>query len=153
MRPDGQPGKYFVMHRKHGVAAVPFDGEYLYLVNQYRYPCKGRFWEFPAGTAESEDYLGEAKKELREETGFSAGKWTPLGEFFCGPGFSDHKGKVFLAENLTAGKRELESGESDIVMEKFTVAQVEKMITSGEILDSWTMVPFLFFKSRLTKEL
>ncbi|MCL5436167.1 MAG: NUDIX hydrolase [Patescibacteria group bacterium] len=151
LRPDGQPGKYFVMHRKHGVTVVPFDGKRLYLVNQYRYPCKERLWEFPAGSAETEDYLAEAKKELLEETGITAGRWTALGEFYCGPGFSDHKGKMFLAEDLTLGDPKRESGESDIIVKKFTPEEVEKMILTGEILDSWTITPFHFFKSRMSE--
>lgn len=149
IRPDGHPGKYFVMHRKHGVVAIPFDGEYLYLVNQYRYPCKELLWEFPAGSAESDDYLFEAKKELREETGITAGQWSGLGEFFCGPGFSDHKGKVFLAQQLQVGPHAPEGGESDIRIGKFTVEQVEKMIALGEIVDSWTITPFYFLKLHL----
>jgi len=152
IRPDGSPGKYYVMHRRHGVVAVPYDGRHLYLVNQYRYPCKRRLWEFPAGSAETEDYLSEAKKELREETGITAGQWTSLGEFFSGPGFSDHRGRVFLAEDIKSGEHAREEGESDIVVRKFTSEQVEKMIASGEILDSWTITSYLFFQQKIEKK-
>jgi 8-oxo-dGTP pyrophosphatase MutT (NUDIX family) len=151
LRPNGQPGKYFVMRRKPGVVILPYDGQYLYLVNQYRYACQKRLWEFPAGSAESDDYLAEATKELLEETGITAARWTALGEFYCAPGFSDHKGKIFLAEELTLGQHQREASESDIIMQKFTPLEITNMIAKGEILDSWTITPFYFFQYYLTR--
>lgn len=153
IRPDGSPGKYFVMRRKPGVVAVPYDGTHLYLVNQYRYACRQRLWEFPAGRAGSDNHLAEAKKELREETGLLAKKWTRLGEFFSSPGYSDHLGKVFLAEELEMKGHKRGAGELDMVVKKFTVGEVEKMIASGEILDSWTITPYWFFKNHLNNNL
>ncbi|MDP2933674.1 MAG: NUDIX hydrolase [bacterium] len=148
--PDGSPGKYYTLQKGPGVAIVPFDGKKIYLVNQYRYTFKKRMWELPAGKCETGDYLAQAKKELKEETGFTAKKWTRLGEFACAPGHSNHMGKVYLAEGLKAGKPKREKGEKDMVMKGFSLSQVEKMIFSGQLIDSWSIVPVYFFKQYLS---
>lgn len=151
-RPDGSRGKYYLLKKDPGVAIIPFDGKRIYLVNQFRYTFKKRMWEIPAGKAESKNYLAQAKKELKEETGLEAEKWTYLGQFACGPGHTSHIGKVYLAEKLKQEQHQREGGEADMIVKKFTLLEIDKMIAKGEIIDSWTIAPLYFFKQHLAKK-
>lgn len=147
IRPDGSPGKYIHLKQKPGVVVVPFDGKKIYLVNQYRYPLHRRCWELPAGGAESNNYLLEAKKELLEETGINAKKWKYLGQYAPSSGTSNRLGKIFLAEKLKFGHARLEPGERDMYMKAFTLKQVDRMIKRNIIVDGWTIVSLYKFKS------
>lgn len=149
--PDGNQGKYFLIERLSSVAIIPFDGKKIYLVNQYRYTIKKRSWQLPAGRAENKNYLFQAKKELREETGIKASKWHYLGQFFPSVGSSSHIGKIYLAEKLEFGKPELEPSESDMHMKGFTLEQIDQMVKNGSIDDGWVMVCLYYF--RLFKKL
>jgi len=150
-RPDGSRGKYFILHKEPGVNIIPFDGRNVYLINQYRLTLKKRSWEFPAGKSENHNYLFQAKKELREETGLRAGKWKYLGEFACGPGITSHMGKVYLAEKLKQGDPEREPGEIGMIVKKFSIPVIDRMIDSGKIIDSWTITSWHFFKQYLRR--
>ena len=150
VRPDGKQDKYYLVHRKYpGVAVIAFDGKNVYLVNQYRYSFEDRLWELVAGKSESQDYLREAKKELKQETGLTASKWKYLGHFACAPGHTAFMGKVFLAEKLKPGTHRRDASEADMVVKKFPISHVDKMIRQGTIIDSWTITPWYFFKEYL----
>lgn len=151
-RPDGTKGKYFYLGKTTGLVIIPFDGKKIYLVNQYRYTLKKRFWELVAGSIESNNHLTEAKRELLEETGFKAKSWKYLGEFLCAPGHTNHKGKVYLAQDLIPGEHQRERGESDMVMKGFTLRQLDQMIKKGQIKDSWTINALYFFKQHLGRK-
>lgn len=152
LRPDGSRTKYYLTVRIHpGVVVIAYNGRYVYLTNQYRYSLKKRLWEFVAGRGESKSSLNQAKNELREETGLEARRWTYLGQFACAPGSSNHLGKVYLAEGLDRGQHNREAGEADMIVKKFSVAQVDRMIREGMIIDSWTITPWYFFKDYLKK--
>jgi len=146
IRPDGSRGKYKFLKQIPGVVVVPFDGTKIYLVNQYRYPHQRRSWELPAGGAESNSYLSEAKKELAEETGISAKKWKYLGQFAPSSGSNNRLGKIFLAERLHFGRAKLEPSESDMFMKAFSLKQIDSMVQKNEIMDGWTIVSLYKFK-------
>lgn len=148
-RPDGSPGIYGVVD-KPGYALViarTDDGRYR-LVEQFRYPIGMRRWEFPQGTAPGMAELEPsvlAARELREETGLSAGTMTPLGMLDVAPGMSSQRGRVFLATELTEGEPELEHEEQDLRSAWFDRQQIESMIRAGEITDAqslaaWTLL-------------
>lgn len=149
IKPDGKLGKYFFTLANPGVVVVPFDGKKFYLVNQHRYVLGKRMWEFPAGKAETKNFLANAKKELREETGITAKKWKYLGNFVPSAGSSNSIGKIFLAQDLSFGQPEREGGESDMVMKSFSLAQLDKMIATGKLTDGWAIVSLYFFKQYL----
>ena len=149
--PDGSRGKFYYRKSSPGVGVIAFDGKKIYLVNQYRYGVKRRLWEAPIGRAESKNYLAQAKKELREETGITAKKWQFLGEFFPTPGSGNARGILFFAQNLKLGKPNREASESDMFMKSFTVKQIDTMINKGLIQDSWTITALYFFKLKCTE--
>ncbi len=83
------------------VAAVDDEG-YVYMVRQYRHPVRRPLLELPAGGLEpGEAPLAAAARELREEVGLVADRWTPLGSFYSSPGFANERLYAFLAEDLT----------------------------------------------------
>lgn len=146
VRPDGSRTKYTFQKKQASVVVIPFDGNKIYLVNQFRYPIKRRSWELPAGRAENKNYLLQAKKELAEETGIRAASWKYLAQFAPSNGSSNHIGKIYLAQNLKFGKSNLEPGEADMFMQGFTLKEIDKMIKAGKIWDGWAIVPLYFFK-------
>ncbi len=151
--PDGKQRKYSYIKPRTGVMVVPFDGKNIYMVKQFRYAIGKASWEFPAGGAENSNLLFQAKKELKEETGISAKKWKFLGEFNPGPSSSTGVGNIFLAQDLHFGESKLESTEKDLIVKKFTLAQVKKMVLTGEITSGWTLVSLLLFQLKFKKSL
>src|SRR5271166_2245087 len=84
----------------------------IVIERQYRHAAGQYLYEVPAGKVdEREDRLAAAKRELIEETGFRAKKWTKLTRYFASPGFLGEWMQVFLAEGLTSGDAEPEADE------------------------------------------
>src|ERR1700743_2397675 len=80
-RPDGTPGIYGVIAKPQYALVIASRGDELALVEQFRYPIGARSWEFPAGTAPDRadcDPAELAVRELREETGLRARRWTEI---------------------------------------------------------------------------
>jgi ADP-ribose pyrophosphatase len=86
-----------------------------------------------------------AKRELREETGHSAKKWTKLASFYASPGFLAEKMTIFLAQELTEGEQEPMEDER-IELEWFPPQKLDKLIGAGKIQDAKTMIGFLTWK-------
>jgi len=127
-----------------GAAAVLAvqDGKVL-LVEQYR-PAAGRqMLELPAGTIDrSESPLDCARRELEEETGYSAENWEVLGHIYPTPGYTNEVLHLFCASGLTKGEQRLEEGE-DIDVRWIPLEEVEAMIDRGEINDAKTIISVL----------
>ncbi len=135
--------------RHPGAAAVIVSKENMILLErQYRYPIDEILWEIPAGKLDpNEEPLHCAIRELREETGLTAKEWENLGYIYTTPGFSDEKIHLFFASDLEEGKQELD--EDEFVETKwFTVEEVEKMITTNQIVDSKSIAAFFRAKER-----
>ena len=140
--PDGAPGIYAVVEKAPAALIIPFDGERLWLVNQYRHPVGERFWELPQGAWDDRpDAPAEevARGELAEETGLRAGSMERLGRLFFAYGISNQRFAVWLATDLTAGEQALEETEQGLVVGSFTVAEVDAMLLDGTIGDAATV--------------
>jgi 8-oxo-dGTP pyrophosphatase MutT (NUDIX family) len=135
-RPSGNVGLYGVIEKKPFVIVIPFDGERLYLVNQYRHPIERRLWELPQGIGDGDDLEAMARQELREEAGLRAGRVTDLGRIYVAPGMLTQFGHCYLAEDLRQESQQLEDTEEDLLVGTFSIPQVEAMLRSGEICDA-----------------
>ena len=144
-RDDGSTGVYGVIDKPNYALVIPFDGNRLHLVEQFRYPLGMRRWEFPQGTApdRADVEAGElAARELREETGLRAATMLDLGLLDVAPGMSSQRGRVFLATGLTEGAHEREHEEQDMRTAWFSRDEFEKMIAAGDITDAQSIAAY-----------
>ncbi|QRK10070.1 NUDIX hydrolase [Archangium violaceum] len=148
-RQDGSEGIYGVVSKLDFSLIIPFEAGAFHLVEQYRYPVRGRYLEFPQGSWEAQaDAPPEvvAAGELREETGLTAGRMSYLGHVLTSPGYSNQGMHVFLAEALTAGAPQLSPEESDLVCTRVTVEQFETLVREGRIKDAGTLSAYALFR-------
>jgi ADP-ribose pyrophosphatase len=136
-----------VRHAGSAVMMAVDEKKRILLVRQYRLPAEKYLWELPAGKLDpGEKPLQAAKRELIEETGYRARKWTRLASFFVSPGYVEERMTIFLAEDLTAGEATPMDDER-IETRWFTKKEVAGMIESGKIDDAKTMIGFLTWRS------
>ena len=125
-------------------AIIPFlDENRIVLLKQYRHALKKYIWEIPAGTLDpQEEIISCAKRELIEETGYSASGWQMLGEITPVPGYSDERIHIYLATELQPAEQHLDADEVIQVQEvKFNKAL--EMIGNGEIQDAKSIAGLL----------
>ena len=150
--PDGSQGIYGCVDKPDFALVVPFDGSGFYLVEQYRYPVDGRYWEFPQGSLESAsdvDVLEVAKHELREETGLRAKSLEVIGRLYEAYGFSNQGFTVFLATDLTQGESSLEVSETGMACRRFELGEVWHLIHSGKLKDAPAIAALAFVSRHL----
>lgn len=151
--PAGTDGIYGIVHFKNrAVGIVPLDEQLnTWLVGQYRYALSAYSWEIPEGGAPiGESLLDAAKRELKEETGISAQKWTKIIDFATSNSVTDELGSAYIAQDLSFGEMELEDTE-DIMVKKVPFHEVVDMIFRGEITDALTIMAILATKHFLEK--
>ncbi len=109
------------------------------LARQYRHPAKDYLWELPAGRIDAgESELAGAKRELMEETGYTAAHWQRALFFYASPGFLDETMAVYLATGLKRGKAQPE--EDEVIQKRmFPLSQLVRMVMSGSIRDGKTI--------------
>ena len=153
LNPSGKEGIYGVIHYKnYAVGILPLDEHYnTWLVGQYRYPLDLYTWEIPEGGCPlGTNTLDTAKRELEEETGLTAKKWTPLLETHLSNSVSDEYGIIYIAQDLDFGKAMPEETE-EICIKKLPFDTVFEMVTQGEITDSLTIMAILKAKFWINK--
>jgi ADP-ribose pyrophosphatase len=148
--PDGSEGELEMIRHPGASAVLPFasdpagDDPQLLLIRQYRYAAEQYVYEVPAGRLDpGESPIDCARRELREETGCTAGRVERLTTIYTTPGFTDEKIHLFMASDLTIGDSHREADEF-IEVVTLPLSEVLQMIERGEIIDSKTMVAILF---------
>ncbi len=141
-RANGERGVYGVVDKDPACIIIPLEstpkGDFLYLVEQFRYTVGARFMELPQGGWEiaGADPEEMARGELREETGLSAERMTLLTTLQIGYGVMNQKHHVYLAEGLTQGEHDRDAEEADLEVHRVSVAEFEAMLLDGRIVDN-----------------
>lgn len=137
-----------VRHAGSAVMMAVDEKKRILLVRQFRLPAAKYLWELPAGKLDpGEKPLQAARRELIEETGYRARKWTKLASFFVSPGYVAERMTIFLATGLTAGEARPMDDER-IESRWFTRQEIARMIRTGQIEDAKTMIGFLMWRSK-----
>jgi ADP-ribose pyrophosphatase len=137
-----------VRHVGSAVMMAVDEKKRVLLVRQYRLPAEKYLWELPAGRLDpGEKPLQAAKRELKEETGYHAKKWTKLASYFASPGFVQERMTIFLAEDLTAGEA-TPMDDEQIETRWFKRKELAEMIADGKIEDGKTLIGFLTWRAR-----
>ncbi len=141
--PNGKTAEREVAEHPGGVGILALDGGDVLLVRQYRYAFSRVLTEIPAGKREpGEEPFVTAQRELREEIGATAGKWTELGALIASPGCYGEVLYLYMAQELTFGDVHPDEDEFlDVVRMPFDRA-VELCMT-GELTDAKTVVALL----------
>ncbi|WP_288426071.1 NUDIX hydrolase [uncultured Spirosoma sp.] len=143
--PAGTPGIYGVVSFKNkAVGVVPIDAEgYTYLVGQYRYPLNEYSWEIPeGGSPVGTDPLESARRELREETGLIAQRWTKIARIHTSNSATDEEGFLYIAEELEQGDHEPEDTEQ-LHVRRLPLVEAVEMAMRSEITDALSVSALL----------
>jgi len=133
------------------VLPVLSDGR-IVLVRQYRHACRQYMWELVAGRMENgENPKKGAERELLEETGYRARRFSVFLEVFPTPGFLEERMYLLLAEGLTAGAAEPEEDEK-LIVAAYTRKQLKRMMQSGKLRDAKSIAGLLFYFTFLAKD-
>ena len=144
-REDGYRGIYGVVDKPDFVVVIAMDGDEVYMVEQYRYPVKGRHLEFPQGAKEEAETfvaLDVAKAELQEECGLLASDWHYVGEQFLAYGMCSQRYHIFVAKGLSVTQQNLEEEEQGLTVHKLPLSEVKRRIINGDVMDSTTCNAF-----------
>jgi len=139
--PDGRNTITEVIRHPGSSAIVPlFEKESVVLIREYRPAIRDFLWEIPAGTMlPGEDPLECARRELREECGFTGKTFEKLGEILIAPGYSDERIHLFMAADLIPCGQNLDEDEL-LTTRLFPFDQAMGMIEKGEIQDATTII-------------
>lgn len=136
VRPDGSTGEYDHVLVPSAVTVVAADERGRVLVTrQWIYTHHATQWRLPAGRIDLSDADPEAaaRRELAEETGYTAAVWTKLGVINGADSFSNHRDFAFLATDLRAGEARLAPGETDLRTHWLPFRQVLTMVIEGQL--------------------
>ncbi len=146
VEPGGREARRDVVRHNGSVVVLAIDDSkskkdpMLVMERQYRHAAGQYLWEIPAGKIDDgEKRLPAAKRELLEETGYTAKRWSKLVRYYPSPGFVGEWMQIFLAEGLTAGDATPEEDE-EIELFLMPLSEVLKMIDKGDILDGKTLI-------------
>ena len=116
----------------------------ILLESQYRHAANSFLWELPAGRIDKgEKALAAAKRELLEETGYTAKRWKPILHFFASPGFVAEPMTVFWAQGLKAGPAQPE--EDEVIEQRLVpLSKAIRMVLKGTICDAKTISSVLW---------
>ena len=150
--PDGRTVKRDAVRHPGAVVILPvLDTEHVVLLRNYRFIIDETLWEVPAGTmTPGEPPDACARRELTEETGYTAAKWRSLGFLYASPGVLDEKLHLFIAEELTAGEARPEI-EEQLEPVTLRLEDAVRMCLNGEIKDAKTITSLLLW-DRIQKQ-
>jgi len=150
-RQDGSEGIFGVVEKPDFVVIVPVENDHIYLVEQYRYPVSGRYWELPQGSWEHEpdsDPLEIARGELKEETGLIAQRIEYVGHQLLAPGYSNQGYHIYFASEFITSSKDLDKEELGLISDSVSLRSFEEMILSAQIKDATSVNAFHLAKMK-----
>ena len=148
--PDGSTGKLEMLRHPGASAIVPFlddpasEDPRVVFIRQFRHAAEGNMWEIPAGRLDAgEEPEACARRELREETGYSAADCRRLVTILTTPGFTDERIHLFVATGLRAGEHAREADEF-LEVHELRWSEAMRLAEAGEISDAKTLTALLF---------
>lgn len=154
LNPAGKPAIYGVVEfYNYAIGILPIDAEgNIWLIGQHRYPFNAYTWEIPEGGGNKlQDPLENAKRELLEEAGLIAEKWTLMQEIQVSNSVSNEYGYIYLAQIITETTPNPDEDE-DLTIKKVHFTEAYAMLERGEITDSLTVIALLKAKILLKFE-
>jgi ADP-ribose pyrophosphatase len=145
LNPAGKPGEYSTVHFKNlAIGIIPLDVDFsTWIVGQYRFPLKQYSWEIPEGGGKHDTApLESAKRELLEETGIIAEKWTMIQQMHLSNSVSDELAVIYIAQDLSFTDSEPEETE-ELQIRKLHFNELYQMVLSGEVTDSMSVAGVL----------
>ena len=152
--PEGGTARRDVIRHSGSVVILAVDDTHnpadplIVVERQYRHAAGQYMWEIPAGRKEPEEaILPGAKRELLEETGYIAKRWTKLARFYVSPGFLGEWMQVYLAEGLSSGQSAPDEDEY-IEHQQIPLSQALVWVESGKIIDAKSIIAILLYARR-----
>jgi len=147
--PNGRRTTFHIVKHPGAVAIVPVhaNGDVV-LLKQFRPSIGEEIYEIPAGTMEKgEAPLATAKREIVEETGFKAKRWSKIGEFYTAPGFCDELMHLYVAHGLTPASAE---GDEDEILQpvRMSIDAALNLIRSRRVRDAKTIAGLLIYNGQ-----
>ena len=146
LNPNGGESQYGRIHFKSkAIAIVPLDEDgNTWLVGQNRYTTDEYSWEVPMGGSDAgEDPIDTAKRELKEETGLTAGKLEQIMRLHPSNSITDEEGFVFVATNLEQGETDFDDDEN-LQVRKLSLVDAIEMVKRNEITDAISVAALLW---------
>ncbi len=145
LNPAKKPGTYSVVHfKKLAIGVLPLDENYnTWIVGQYRYPLNTYTWEIPEGGGDlSIDPIESGKRELLEECGIIANKWTFIQHMQLSNSATNELAYLYIAQDLSFSPPQPDDDE-ELHIRKIHFDELYEMVINGEVVDSLTVVAVL----------
>lgn len=151
--PNGKPAKREIVRHPGAVAVIAITPENrMVFVRQYRKPLDKTILEIPAGKLEKgEDPADCAKRELTEETGYTAQEMKFVSKFYTSPGFADELLYVYEGANLGQGQAQPDQDEF-VELVELTLDEAFSRIQTGEIVDAKTVFAVYYWQNQILKQ-
>lgn len=152
IEPGGIQARRDIVHHPGSVVILALEETgpepRLLLERQYRHAAQSYLWELPAGRIDAgESELAAAKRELLEETGYSATTWRRILKYYASPGFMDETMAIYLAAGLKAGRAQPE--EDELIRKRLVpLADAAQMVQKGTIRDGKTIAAILWLQNQ-----
>lgn len=157
VEPSGVKARRDTVRHQGSVVVLAVDGAdgcepRVLLERQYRYPANDYLWELPAGRIdEGEAALAAAKRELLEETGYTAQHWERALFFYASPGFCDETMTIYQACGLKRGAAQPE--EDEVISKRlFPLSAALRMVHTGTIRDGKTIAGLFWLQQQQERE-
>ena len=152
IEPGGIRARRDIVRHPGSVVILAWDetrsGSCLLLERQYRHAAQSYLWEVPAGRIDpGESELAAAKRELLEETGYTASRWRRIFKYYASPGFLDETMAIYLAVGLKSGRAQPEDDEF-IRKRLVPFADAARMVQNGTIRDGKTIAAILWLQNQ-----